>query len=360
MYLENVYSPYSQLNSVKGIIPDLISSVARRVDLTFPLDVRETSQPQPGDLVLAYIEEVNPAYPNLELVDGTEFPLSPGNLIVGSLGSRKALHGFSGKIPESLKIGQSLSLLNKGGVIGDCTAFNRKLEWPTKLSYLGTLFQDSNPVNLKDSSLEFVEGPLPEVPLVLVLGTCMNSGKTTVCKTVVKNFTSRGYKIHGGKVAGVACQQDLIALKKSGASRVKSFHDFGLASSADVPSLVPVARSIFHHLSDPTPDFIVLEMGDGILGGYHVSSIFTDAELLSRQVCTVICANDYMGVWGSLEWLENNGFAVGTHPLMISGPVTDSAEGVRFIEERWPVSAANPLDCPGKLCNFVQESLRKC
>ena len=153
-------------------------------------------------------------------------------------------------------------------------------------------------LNLIDHALPLVEGPLPEVPLVLVLGTCMNSGKTTVCKTIVSNFAGRGAVVHGGKVAGVACQQDLIALKRAGAQKVHSFHDFGYPSSADVESFVPVSRSIFHHLSSPKPDFTILEMGDGILGGYHVSSVFSDQEFLSRQICTVICANDLVGAWG--------------------------------------------------------------
>lgn len=267
------------------------------------------------------------------------------------------MHGFSGIIPRSLEIGQSLSLLNKGGVIGECTAFHRNLEWPTRVDYLGTVTIDEELVNLADFALPFVEGALPKTPLVQVLGTCMNSGKTTVCKTIVEGFSKRGHRINGGKVAGVACQQDLVALQHAGAQNVLSFHDFGLPSSSDIESLIPVARSIFHHLSDNSPDFIVLEMGDGILGGYHVSSLFTDTELMTSQACTIICANDFMGVWGALEWMSQNGFSVKENSVLISGPVTDSAEGVRYIEANFGVPAANPFDSPGKLCSFVQKNL---
>ena len=101
-------------------------------------------------------------------------------------------------------------------------------------------------------------------------------------------------------------------------------------------------------------------MGDGILGGYHVSTLFSDAELFDRQVCRIVCANDLMGVWGALQWMEQTVQTGDTGPILISGPVTDSGEGVDYIERNWSVPAANPFDSPGKLCSFVQKSLQSC
>jgi len=173
-------------------------------------------------------------------------------------------------------------------------------------------------------------------------------------------FSHRGCKINAGKVAGVACRRDLLAMKKSGAEHVLSFHDFGVPSSSDMKSLLPVARSLHHSLSQDDPDFIVMEMGDGILGGYQVSSLFEDREYISRAFCTVICANDLMGVWGALQWLKPAGISGETSHILISGPVTDSGEGVNYIEQNWGVKAANALDSKGKLCQFVDEAVKQC
>lgn len=349
------------LSQQQAIIPNLTSSVASYVDLSQPLDIRESiTAPKAGDIVVAMVERVNPGYPMLETVDSTDVLLEVGDILVGSLGTRKALHGFSGRVPARLEFGQAISLLNKGGVIGECTAFNRELEWPTDLRYLGTVHSDGQPMNLKGSSLQITEEALPNIPLVFVLGTCMNAGKTTACTTVIKNLTKHGTKIHGGKVAGVACKKDLVALQKAGAEKVQSFHDFGYASSADIPSLVPVTRSIIHELAEGNPDCIVLEMGDGIIGGYNVASLFADKELFERQVCMIICANDLMGVWGSLEYLKNVGLSKEENAILVSGPVTDSSEGIKFIENNWNVAAANPFDSPGKLAAFVKGKLPKC
>ncbi len=360
MQLHSFHNSMAVANLTGDSAPDYISSCASRLNLVPPLQTAEIANPRAGDLVLARVEEVNPVYPALELPDGSDVILEPGMTIVGALGSRRALHGFSGDVPHPLFVGQPIQLLNKGGVIGECTAFHRNLEWPTLLTYLGTIIEEERPVNLVDAALPFVDDPLPNVPLVFVLGTCMNSGKTTVCRTIIEGFSKRKFDIHAGKVAGVACRRDLNVMASSGSGKVLSFHDFGLPSSADVSSLVQVARSMVHHLSQPRPDFIVLEMGDGILGGYHVSSLFADRELLGRQVCMIICANDLMGSWGAIEWLRQNGIDTTCQPLLVSGPVTDSGEGVRFIEDNWGITAANPFDSSGKLCSFVLKSLRPC
>ena len=359
MYFYNMDS-ISSTHPVEGMVNNLISSAAGTAGLNQGFKLAGDTTPSPGDLVAVSVREVNPVYPGLELEDGTEIVLKKGNLLIGVLGSRRALHGFSGHVPKSLETGQSLHLLNKGGVIGECTAFNRSLEWPTSLEYLGTVTRSGKILNLGQFAQPFYEGALSKVPMVMILGTCMNSGKTTVARQIIDMFTSRGFRINAGKVAGVACRRDLLAMQESGASKVMSFHDFGVPSSSDMESLLPVARSLHHELSEDKPDFIVMEMGDGILGGYQVSTLFEDPEYISRAVCTVICANDLMGAWGALQWLEPAGISSDSYPILVSGPVTDSGEGVDYIEEHLKVAAANALDSKGKLCEFINEAVKKC
>ena len=242
-------------------LPDLVASAASKVALPDPLRIESVGEPEHGDIVLARVREVNPAYPNLETASSSEICLSEGNIILGTLGIRRALYGFSGKLPSGLNPGDPLHLLNKGGVIGQCTAFHRALGWPSRLEYLGTVVRDGRALNLRDGGLALKTGPLPETPLILVMGTCMNSGKTAVCKEILRLFSGRGFSVNAGKVAGVACFQDLKGMKEAGAQEVLSFHDFSLASTAQVSDLAPVARSLVHHLAKSEPDFIVLEMG---------------------------------------------------------------------------------------------------
>ena len=50
--------------------------------------------------------------------------LHDGDVIVGVLGHRNALQGYSGVVPDAVALGQRLQLLNLGGVIGQCTSAN--------------------------------------------------------------------------------------------------------------------------------------------------------------------------------------------------------------------------------------------
>lgn len=339
-------TPVRHVASAAALVPPCLS--------VCPEPARE---PCSGDIVLVQVQAVNPRYPWLENADGVEIVLREGDLVVGALGARRALRGFSGRLPAALKADQELYLLNKGGVVGDCTAFHRELEWPTRVRYLGTFSSDGRLVNLSDHSLPLISDSLPKVPVIGVFGTCMNAGKTTVCASILSFLTERGLCVHAGKVAGVACRQDLDKMRRHGAQKVLSFHDLGLPSTAGIATLRPVARTIIHYLAEGSPDAIVLEMGDGILGGYQVASLFEDAELMDLQACSVLCANDLLGVWGGLQWIRQSASNASFLSYLISGPVTDSAEGVRYIEEEFRVTAANAFDSPGKIHKFLMQSL---
>ena len=101
-----------------------------------------------GDVVLVRVKKINTDYSLLETLNGEEKTLAGGELMIGVFGSRKALHGFSGDPPSVLKPGMELHLLNRGGVIGECSAFHRDLEWPTQLEYLGTVSWNGRQANL--------------------------------------------------------------------------------------------------------------------------------------------------------------------------------------------------------------------
>ena len=98
-----------------------------------------------------------------------------------------------------------------------------------------------------------------------------------------------------------------------------------------------MAKAIIAKLNEETPDLIVLELGDGILGGYAVDSLFDDRELRDAMAALVFCASDYVGAWGGIEWLRRRGIEID----LIAGSVTDSQMGQDYIETEFGVPAAN-------------------
>ena len=57
-------------------------------------------------------------YNTLELTSGRMAKVGKGDIVVGALGHRKALFGYSGHVPESVKPGDIIQMLNIGGVLG--------------------------------------------------------------------------------------------------------------------------------------------------------------------------------------------------------------------------------------------------
>jgi hypothetical protein len=122
-----------------------------------------------------------------------------------------------------------------------------------------------------------------------------------------------------------------------GAIATASFLDCGLPSTVDIGDLAPTAKAIIARLNEVSPDLIVIELGDGILGGYSVDTVFVDAEIREATAALVFCASDYVGAWGGIELLRRRGVEVD----VISGSVTDSRMGEDYIRDEFNVPAAN-------------------
>jgi hypothetical protein len=116
-----------------------------------------------------------------------------------------------------------------------------------------------------------------------------------------------------------------------------SFLDCGMPSTVDVEDLAPAAKAIIAKLNEVNPDLIVIELGDGILGGYSVDTVFSDLELIDATAALVFCASDYVGAWGGIELLRRRGVEVD----VISGSVTDSKMGEDYVKKEFGVPAAN-------------------
>src|SRR5690606_31127419 len=119
-------------------------------------------------------------YGELELEEGRMAKSFEDDIIIGALGARNALKGYVGKVPEQIKAGDVLNMLNLGGVIGLCTSANKDLGAPLKVDVVGMVVRKGRILNLTDASIadhDRIE-PGMNIPIVAVSGTCMSAGKT--------------------------------------------------------------------------------------------------------------------------------------------------------------------------------------
>lgn len=330
-----------------------IGSVTKPARIGNIVEVSPKCSAEEGAFIVCRALSDNPNYGELELPSGRLAKVVAGNLLVGALGARNALHGYMGRVPDSVEVGDTLSLLNMGGVIGVCDHPNPDLGPPIQLEVLGQVVSEGKALHLGDFALPKCETLGAGAPIVLILGTCMNSGKTFAAAETIRVLAQAGVKIAAGKVSGVAAMRDLLKMMDNGAIAMRSFSDCGLPSTVNAKDLGGVTRSVVQSLDTTEPDVILLELGDGIIGGYNTESVLDDPQVRDRTACRVLCANDLVGAWGGVTYLEHRGH----RPDIMSGPVTDNAVGTNYIEGQLEMRAANARTQPALLARFIAEAL---
>lgn len=341
--------------SITVVDADKIGSATSPLSLSKTVAVVSSSDtPKAGDIVAVYALTDSATYNMLELPTGRLAKINPGDLLIGVLGRRRALKGFVGDVPTTVKKSDELQLLNMGGVIGCCTGHHSSLSDAIRLEVIGLVCdEDGNVVNIADSALPTRTVLGESAPIVMIAGTSMNSGKTYAATELIKQATRAGLKVAAAKLSGVACLRDTLNMADHGAVATASFLDCGLPSTVDVDDLAPTAKAIIARLNEVSPDLIVIEMGDGILGGYSVETVFADLELREATAAVVFCASDYVGAWGGIELLRRRGVQVD----VISGSVTDSQMGEDYVRTQFNVPAANARREGSALFELVMEKV---
>lgn len=327
------------------------SSVVSKLDLKLDLKqdktglpaVKKYTQGKTGDVVLVEVMSKNTVYPYLEQTDGTLSIVEVGDKIIGALGAREALRGFVGHVPTVLDNPDvPLALLNMGGVIGQCTDAAVGLGAPPVLKYLGTLVDDQGIININRVALPHSPGVISKRHIILILGTCMNVGKTSNAVALIQAATKAGQKVGAAKLAGVAALKDLHAYQQAGAIDVKSFLDCGLPSTVDADDLAQMLKNILNVLQGET---VIIELGDGIMGHYKVDSVLEDKNIMSHVSAVIVCAADLTAAYGAKHYLDQIGVPI----TAVSGPATDNIAGVRYITEKWGIPAINGFKSPDEL-----------
>ncbi len=336
---------------------DKIASVTRNARIPREVLMTDAIPAQEGMVLAVRIHGTKTVYNQIEDVHGRMIGLNDGDIIAAVLGSRRALRGYAGVVPDSVKVGDTLDVLNLGGVIGRCTSVNLELGKPLQAEVLGQILHFPHlgervgiPATIKDGAIAWSTTLDKSAPIVYVAGTCMNAGKTFACGEIIRYLARKGYRVCGGKLTGVSLLRDTLSMVDRGAVKSLSFNDAGVVSTTGAVS-VPVAKGLINALNKEEPDVLVIELGDGILGEYGVQEILYDDELMKAASAHLMCANDPVSAWGAVELMVNR-FKREVH--VISGPATDNAVGCEFIENQIGVAAINARIAHDRLGQFIE------
>jgi len=348
---------------MKTVVVDKIASITQALNLGHELRVATTDIPcEEGVVLVGEILTNKSTYNTLELTSGRMAKVSKGDIIVGALGHRQALFGYSGHLPTSVQVGDVIQVLNIGGVLGLCDSANPEKGRPFDIRILGVVLQFPYlgerigvPARVGYRRLDF-EGKVDtrKVPVVALAGTCMEAGKTAAACAIVARMRHRGLTVHAFKATGVSLRRDILAMEDAGAKRSMIFTDLGVVTTT-AKNGPAITRALLTEMSQGEPDVIVFELGDGILGAYGVEAILSSTDIRTVLTSVVLSANDPVAAWGGVKLLREK-FDI--EPAVVTGPATDNAVGVNIIRDQFGVPAFNAITDGVALADCVIDSLK--
>jgi hypothetical protein len=350
------------VNGMRSVVVDKVASVTQACGLSNEVRIATDNIPsEEGVVVVVEVLTNKSTYNTLELTSGRMAKVVKGDIVVGALGHRKALFGYSGHVPPAVRTGDVIQMLNIGGVLGICDSVNPDKGKPFDCRVLGVVLhfpylgeRIGVPARVGHKKLD--QGAKLDthgVPVVALAGTCMEAGKTAAACAVISRMRHRGLVVDAFKATGVSLRRDILAMEDAGARRSAIFTDLGVVTTtkANGPALT---RTMLTELSAGKPDVIVFELGDGILGTYGVDAILECPDIRSALTGVILSANDPVAAWGGVKLLRER-FSI--DPCVVTGPSTDNAVGVEIITTQMGVSAFNAMTNGAGLGDRVIEAI---
>ncbi|MFD1210946.1 DUF1611 domain-containing protein [Arthrobacter sp. GCM10027362] len=307
----------------------------------FFLQVGTGVVPESGDVVLARVVRIG-QHPKLESPASRRQALFIGDEILVPYGNRYAADQFLAKVPAGL---DPCHLIAAGGVAGLVVAQHASMGQPTQIVPVGLLADGAGVLNLSrlaphrlgqavagaDREAAFLHRP----PVIAVLGTSMNSGKSTVLSCLVKGLSAAGMTVAAAKATGTGSGNDPGMYVDAGAARVLDFTDFGIPTTfeLDYGSLQAVFTGLVAALTDADTNVVLVEIADGVYQG-ETSRLLADPLFRAVVDRVVFTAADALGATAGLQVLR----AADIQVTAVSGVLTSSPLAVR--------EAAEAIDIP--------------
>lgn len=275
-----------------------------------------TVRPRAGDLVLAEVKRLG-QHRRLELTNGRRSNMHVGDLIIAAYADRYAPDQFESHVPDDLRPAQ---LVASGGIVSKMLSRSSDVRNATDITPLGLIGDDrGTPLNLADFALPLAPDPTVAPRTIAVIGTSMNSGKTTTVHYLVHSLTKAGHRVGATKVTGTGSGGDYWVMLDAGAHSMLDFTDVGMASTYRQPMhlVEGTMRALLNSTAATGVDLTLVEVADGIY--QQETSKLLDSQLFHDRIDAVIfAASDAMGAAAGVQYLTGLGHDV----LAVSGKIT--------------------------------------
>ena len=287
-----------------------------------------SSDPRPGDVVVVRVDSVG-YHAAIVTRDNRKLRIYPGDLLVGLLGNRYATDAYEAEV-EGL---ERLSLLTAGGMVGTVRSSHKDMPKPTSVSFVGYAVDAyGGRLNLKERLFRpAATAADPGGPLLVVVGTGMNSGKTTVVSQILHGLGRQGVRAAAAKITGSVSNRDTDEMRAADAISVLDFSDYGFPSTylADPKELALLRRTILADGERARPQLTVVEIADGVLER-ETALILRDPAFRRLVAGVVLTADSSLAALAGVEELRTQGYPV----VGVSGAFTSAPLYVREFQRR--------------------------
>lgn len=317
---------------------------------TYQLRYLDRERPQPGDLALVQVDSLG--Y-HMKIMTATEGQrrLYPGDLLVGVFGNRYATDAYEAEA-NSL---DDLSILTNAGMIGTVYSKHAMMKKPTRITFLHYLAdEEGNRLNLKQLYFQPKQPTQVLRNVILVVGSGMNSGKTTAMMKLIRALLDQGLRVAACKLTGSVSTNDRGELCATGAHFVQDFSDYGFPSTYLCPEseLIDLFHTMLMDAAQCRPDVTVVEIADGLL--QRETRLLLEAPVVQQQVAGVVmaatCASS--AIYG-LSQLQGFGHQVVT----VSGIITNSPLFMRELMSHTETAIASSAGDGAELAQAVMDHL---
>jgi len=278
-----------------------------------------------GDLILAQVDRLG-QHKRVQLSSGRPSCIYPGDRVVLACGARYAPDQFEG-IAEIDPAGADL--LAGGGCIGRMVARNARIRDATRLLPVGRLLDAGGRALNLDAFALPPSGRGDAIPVIFVLGTAMNSGKTLATAQLALGLRRAGYRVAALKGTGTGAFGDYNEYADTGAHVVADFTDAGMVTTYREP-LARVKDGLgrlLGHAAEAGCEVAVMEIADGLFQR-ETAQLIADPWFRARLSGLVFACGDAVAAAGGVAELARHGL----RPDALTGIVSCSPMATREAE----------------------------
>lgn len=302
-----------------------VAAELQRNPQDFEIVRRANMVPRSGDVVIANVAELG-KHTRLQSPVSRRQLMFVGQEIMVAYGHRYAPDLFLAHVPDNLGPCQ---LVAGGGVASEVIEQHASIDKATQLEPVGLLMRQGKVVNLQDFAPLSIENESPQAaqidaprpPVIAVLGTSMNSGKSTTLGCLVNGLVNSGMQVAAGKATGTGAGNDPNLFTDAGAFSVCDFTDFGFPTTyrLDYETVRDLLVAMIREQSATGAGTVVIEIADGLFQG-ETSRLLRDPIFTAQVDRVLFSAQDALGAQAGERILLDAGLDVAA----VSGVLTAS------------------------------------